>query len=207
MVLMKRIEDDVCVLSNDKELVGIVEKVIDELNLNLFYAECSTDLHAYGAVVYIADPELLDDVFIEYFREINELSSPKEMAVVLTSEYKIPRDLRSYFVLADNNGKFEQQLKMTILNRRSNIISRKAGKRDYTNKLNRLFAILRHLQPEGNFVRIPQLAKEFGVSEKTIKRDLVYIKQEGGENIVYDREKRAYFLDYSVSSRIMVRRD
>jgi len=207
MVLQKRLEDDVCILSNDKELIGIVEKVVDELNLNLYYAECTTDLYAIGAFYYIVDPNLLESDFMENFRELYELTSPKEMALMLTSTYKIPRDIRPYFIFADDNGKFEQQLKMAMLNRRSNIISRKTDKRDYSKKLNRLFAILRHLQPEGNYVRIPELAKEFGVSEKTIKRDLIYLKQEGGEEIVYDRENKAYFLNNSISSRIITRYD
>ena len=70
-----------------------------------------------------------------------------------------------------------------------------------------MFAILRHLQPEGNYIRIPELAKEFGVSEKTIKRDLIYLKQEGGEEIVYDRKTKAYYLNNSISSRIITRYD
>lgn len=207
MALIKRIEDDVCILSNDKELIGIVEKVVDELNLNLYYAECTTDLYAFGAFYYIVDPALLESDFMENFRELYELTSPKEVAVMLTASSKIPREIKPYFIFADENGKVEQQLKMTMLNRRSNIISQKTNKRDYSKKLNRLFAILRHLQPEGNYIRIPELAKEFGVSEKTIKRDLIYLKQEGGEEIVYDRKTKAYYLNNSISSRIITRYD
>ncbi len=120
---------------------------------------------------------------------------------------KLARSIQKFFLIAESNGRFETQLRTTLLNRRSNIISRKTDRKIFTKKLNRLFAILRHLQPEDNYIRIPELAQEFGVSERTIKRDLTYLKEVGGEDIQFDYKKKAYYLDNSFNSNIITRFD
>lgn len=203
----KIIEEDVLIFTDDEEIKRITEKVTKSLNLYLYEAEDTTDLYVFGAFCKIIDPEKVESDYFENFKEIHELDNPKEFVVILTKPTKLERNIKKYFVVAQLNGSFENQLKTTLLNRRSNIISRKTDKKVYTKKLNRLFAILRHLQQEGNYVRIPELAKEFDVSEKTIKRDLTYLREVGGEDIKYDIKKKGYYLDNSFNSTIVTRND
>ena len=178
------------------------EKVTKSLTLCLMKAEDTIDLYTIGAFCMIIDPDKVDADYFENFKEIHDLENPKEFVVILTKPVKLDRSIKKYFIVAQTNDKFERQLTTTILNRRSNIISRKTDKKIYTKKLNRLFAILRHLQKEGNYVKVTELADEFGVSEKTIKRDLTYLREVAGEEIKYDIKKKAYYLDNSFNSNI-----
>ncbi len=203
----KVIEDDVLIFSNESEIKEITEKVINSLNLCLIEAEHTTDLYVIGAFCKIIDPELVDKEFLENLPEMLDLENPKEFVIIFTKYIKVPRSIQRFCLFVEPNGKFETQLRTTLLNRRSNIISRKTDKKIFTKKLNRLFAILRHLQPEGNYIKIPELAEEFGVSEKTIKRDLAYLKEVGGEDIQFDYKKKAYYLDNSFNSNIVTRFD
>lgn len=201
----KIIEEDVLIFSDEEEINRITEKVIKSLNLYLIKAEDTTDLYANGAFCKIIDPDKADPDYFDNFKELHELDNPKEFVVILTKPKKLERGIKKFFIVADLNGNFENQLKTTLLNRRSNIISRKTDKKIYTKKLNRLFTILRHLQKEGNYVQISNLAKEFDVSEKTIKRDLTYLREVGGEDIRYDIKKKGYYLDNSFNSTIVTR--
>lgn len=203
----KIIEDDVLIFTDDKEIKRITEKVTKSLNLCLIEAEDTIDLYTIGAFCMIIDPGKVDENYFENFKEIHDLENPKEFVVILTKPAKLDRSIKKYFIVAQSNGKLESQLRTTLLNRRSNIISRKTDKKIYTKKLNRLFAILRHLQKEGNYVKVPDLANEFDVSEKTIKRDLTYLREVGGEEIKYDIRKKAYYLDNSFNSTILTRLD
>jgi DNA-binding transcriptional ArsR family regulator len=203
----KIIEEDVLIFTDDQEITQIAEKVTKSLNLCLIKAEDTIDLYTIGAFCMIIDPDKVDEDYFENFKEIHDLENPKEFVVILTKPVKLDRSIKKYFIVAQSNGKFESQLTTTLLNRRSNIISRKTDKKIYTKKLNRLFAILRHLQTEGNYVKVSELASEFGVSEKTIKRDLTYLREVGGEEIKYDIKKKAYYLDNSFNSNISTRFD
>jgi len=203
----KIIEEDVLIFSDDEEINRITEKVIKSLNLCLIKAEDTIDLYANGAFCKIIDPDKVDPGYFENFKELHDLDNPKEFVVILTKPKKLERGIKKFFIVADLNGNFENQLRTTLLNRRSNIISRKTDKKIYTKKLNRLFAILRHLQKKGNYVKVPDLANEFGVSEKTIKRDLTYLREVGGEEIKYNIKKKAYYLDNSFNSNIRTRLD
>lgn len=203
----KVIEEDVLVFVDDDEIYKTVSKIVNGLNLCLIDAEHTTDLYVIGAFCIIVDPDKVDSDYFENLKEMLELENPKEFVIVLTKPVKLPRSIQKFFLVADTNGKFETQLRTTLLNRQSNIISRKTDKKIFTKKLNRLFAILRHIQPEGNYVQISELAKEFGVSEKTIKRDLTFLKEFGGEDIQFDYKKKAYYLDNSFNSQIVTRFD
>lgn len=203
----KVIEEDVLVFVDNSDLYKTISKVVNGLKLCLIDAGDTTDLYVIGAFCIIVDPDKVDSDYFENLKEFLELENPKEFVIILTKPVKLPRSIQKFFLVADTNGNFESQLRTTLLNRRSNIISRKTDKKIYTKKLNRLFAILRLLQPEGNYIRIPELAKEFAVSEKTIKRDLTYLKEVGGEDIKFEYKKRSYCLDNSFNSNIVTRFD
>lgn len=203
----KVIEEDVLVFVDNSEIYETISKVVNGLKLCLIDAEHTTDLYAIGAFCKIVDPDKVDSDYFENLKEFLELENPKEFVIILTKPVKLSRSIQKFFLVAELNGNFESQLRTTLLNRRSNIISRKTDKKIYTKKLNRLFAILRHLQPEGNYIRISELAKELAVSEKTIKRDLTYLKEVGGEDIQFDFKKKAYYLDNSFNSNIVTRFD
>ena len=192
-------KENVIILTGDKKLYAVVKKVVKSLNLELTIADDIIDLFAIGAFVLIVDSSEINDDFLEIFREVFDAENPKEFVVILTEPIKIPRDIRRYFSFLQP-GDLETQIKTTILNRRTNFINRQNNKKDYTKKLNRLFVILRYLQIEGNYVIVSDFAKEFGVSEKTIKRDLQFLREVGGEDIRYHIDKKGYYLDNSLFS-------
>ena len=109
------------------------------------------------------------------------------------------------YIKKANNGKLEAQLRTEIVNRQTNIKRRKTDKKSITKKLCRLFSILRKLEPEGNYVTVSELAKEFSVSEKTIMRDIQFLRFDGCEDIRYDPQKKGFYLDNSFISDIGVR--
>lgn len=203
----KTIENDVLIFTDDEKIKQIVKKVTKSLKLNLLEARDTVDLYTIRAFCMIIDPDNVDPDYFENFEEIHELENPKEFVVVLTKPIKLARSIQKYFIVAQFNGKLESQLRTMMLNRRSNIISRKTDPKVYTKKLNRLFVILRHLQKEGDYIKITEMAEEFAVSEKTIKRDISYLREVGGEDIKYDMVKKGYYLDNSFNSNIVTRFD
>jgi len=204
--LVKRIEDDVIIFTDDKEVISIAKKVIKELKLNLFIANRTTDLYAFGFFFGIVDPEKLDTDYFENFKEIHDTENPKEFAIILTKvpSKKIPKSIKRYFIHPIEEGIDYQQLKLAILNKRRAIIRHQNSSKSYDKELKRLFAILHMLQPEGSFVKLDDLCREFNVSPKTIYRDINLIN-EFGEDIQYDKGRKGYSLGYSLTSKIEVR--
>lgn len=195
-------KNNVLIYSKDKEIFEIVKRITKSLNLNLMVAEDVIDLFAIGAFILIVDSKEVDTNFIDNFREVFDLENPKEFAIILTSPIKIPRDIKKFFIYLNSTNNLESQIRTTILSRKTNFINHKNNKKDYTKKLNRLFVILNYLKIDGNYIKIPELTEEFGVSEKTIKRDLQFLREVGGEDIRYDTTKKGYYLDNSFLSNI-----
>ena len=131
----KVIEDDVLIFPNESEIKEITEKVVNSLNLCLIEAEHTSDLYAIGAFCKIIDPELLDKDFLENLPEMLDLENPKEFVIIFTKYIKVPRSIQRFCLFVEPNGKFETQLRTTLLNRRSNIISRKTDKKRYTKRI------------------------------------------------------------------------
>jgi len=204
--LVKRIEDDVIIFTDDKGVISTAKKVVKELKLNLFIAECTTDLYAFGFFFGIVDPEKLEVDYFENFKEIHENENPKEFAVLLTKipRKKIPKSIKRYFIFPNEEGIDYQGLKLAILSKRRAIIRHQNSNKSYDKKLKRLFAILHMLQPEGSFVKLDDLCREFNVSPKTIYRDINLIN-EFGEDIQYDKARKGYSLGSSLNSTIGVR--
>ena len=203
---VKTIEDDVLILVDDKEVISKVKSLTDSLHLNLIVAEEEHDLLTIGAYCIILDPDKVSPEYFTNFDDYYGLANPKEFAVILTKPTKLPKKITKFFVVAEDELEFEKQLRLTLLNRRSNIISRNTEPKKYTSRLRRLFQILRHLEKEGNYVTTLGLAKDFDVSEKTIKRDLQFLIEEG-EDIIYDPKKAGYYLANSYNSNIITRFD
>ncbi len=203
---IKRIENDVIILSDDKEIIILAERVTKELKLNLIFAEDTIDLYATGFFFGIIDPEKLDKDYFENFKEIHENENPKEFSVLFTKQpvKKIPKSIKRYFIFPDDSGIDYQQLKLFILNRRGAIIRHQNSSKPYDKKLKRLFAILKMLQPEHSFVRMNDLCREFNVSPKTIQRDITMMR-EFGEDIHYDKERKSFYLAGSWNSKVGVR--
>lgn len=203
----KVIEEDVLVFVDNSEMYETISKIVNGLNLCLIDAAHTTDLYAIGAFCKIVDPEKVDSDYFDNLKDFLELENPKEFVIILTKPVKLPRSIQKFFLIAEPNGKFESQLRTTLLNRRSNIISRKTDKKRYTKRLRRLFVILRDLQEEGSYKSIDSWMVDFDVSEKTIMRDLKLLKEEGHEDIRFNRKKRICYLDNSYLSTIETRFD
>ena len=198
-------DETILLLNKDKEITSIVEKIAQSLKLKIYYGEIVTDLYAIPSFFSVVDTDIIDAEYIEILNDLNRFENPKEFCLFLSKQIKIPRELKRFAVFAQHNGKLEAQLRTEIVNRQSNIKKRKTDKKSLTRKLSRLFSILRKLEPEGNYVRVSDLSKEFDVSEKTIMRDLQFLRDEGGEDIRYDPQKKAYYLDNSLLSNIGTR--
>lgn len=202
---IKRIENDIIILSADKEIILLAEKVSKELKLNLIFSDDTIDLYSTGFFFGIVDPDKLDKDYFENFKQIHKNENPKEFCVLLTKPVKIPKSIIRYFIIPKGSIEY-QYLKLLILNRRSAILRHQKSNKTYDKKLMRLFAILKKLQPANSYVKLEELCQEFNVSSKTIKRDIEMINQ-WGEAIEYERTRKAYFLIGSWNSKIGVRED
>lgn len=197
--------ETILLFTDDEKIITSTEKVANQLKLKVYIGECIIDLYAVPTFFQIIDPDKLDKEFINDQKDLRYLENPKEFCMFLTKHIKLPRELKRLSVYAQDNGNLEAHLRTEIINRQYNIKKRKNDKKSLTRKLSRLFSILRRIEPEGNYVRISDLAKEFAVSEKTILRDLQFLRDEGGEEIKYDPQKKGYYLDNSFLSNIGTR--
>jgi biotin operon repressor len=204
---IKKNEDNVVIYTEDEKIISVVEKVTKELDLNLFKAEDTTELYVTGGFFEIVDPEKVDENYFETIREIHENDDPKEFAILLTKPVQsLPKQLKKIIIQPKENSFDYDNLKLSILRKRSAILRHQKNPRRYDKRLFRLFNILRRLQPEGAVVSKDELAREFNVSEKTIQRD-IEILQMSGEDINYDKEKKGYCLLGSWNSSIVARND
>lgn len=201
----KIIEEAVLMICNEPEIRTTVKKVTRQMGLQLIVGDSTHDLLTIGAFCTVLDPEIIESWYWDIFSDMHSLENPNEMAIVLTKPMKLKPGMRKFFVDGYSNGNLEVILRTTMFNRRRNILSRKTDKKHYTKKLNRLFVMLRYLEKEGNYINVNNWAKEFGVSEKTIKRDLTYLREVGGEEIKYSPEHKAYYLDNSYFSYVETR--
>lgn len=204
--LIKRIEDDVIIYADDIEIILNAKRAIKELKLNLYIAECTTDLYAFGFFFGIVDPDKLDDDYFENFKDIHKNENHREFSIFLTKtpRQKISKSIRRFFIFPNEGGIDYKELKLAILSKRTAIIRHKNSNKSYDKKLKRLFAILHMLQPEGSLLHIDDVCREFNVSQKTILRDIALIN-EFGEDIQYDKKRKGYFLCGSWDSTIGVR--
>jgi len=128
------------------------------LKLKAYYGECETDLYAIPHFFSVIDTDKIDAECIDTLKELNSIENPKELCLFFSKKIRIPRELKRLVVFAQNNGKLEAQLRTEIVNRQTNIKRRKTDKKSITKKLCRLFSILRKLEPEGNYVKVSELA-------------------------------------------------
>jgi biotin operon repressor len=198
-------DETILLLNKDKEITSIVEKIAQSLKLKIYYGEIVTDLYAIPSFFSVIDTDIFDEECLDILKDLHSVDNPKELCLFLSKRVHIPRELKRVVVFAQNNGKLEAQLRTEIINRQSNIKKRKTDKKSLTRKLSRLFSILRKLEPEGNYVRVSELSKEFDVSEKTIMRDIQFLRFEGCEDIRYDPQKKGFYLDNSFISNIGAR--
>ncbi len=138
----KVIEEDVLILVDDEQIYKTVNKVVNSLDLCLIDAEHTTDLYAIGAFCKIVDPNKVDSDYFENLKEFLELENPKEFVIILTKPIKLARSIQKFFLIAESNGRFETQLRTTLLNRQSNIISRKTDKKIFTKKAESLICYI-----------------------------------------------------------------
>lgn len=198
-------DETILLLNKDKEITSIVEKIAHSLKLKIYYGEIVTDLYAIPNFFSVIDTDIFDEECLDILKDLHSFDNPKEFCLFLSKPVHIPRELKRLVVFAQNNGKLEAQLRTEIINRQSNIKKRKTDKKSLTRKLSRLFSILRKLEPEGNYVRVSELSKEFDVSEKTIMRDIQFLRFEGCEDIRYDPQKKGFYLDNSFIGNIGAR--
>jgi len=198
-------DETILLFNDDEEITSIVERIAKTLKLKVYYGECETDLYAIPHFFSVIDADKIDAECIDTLKELNSIENPKELCLFFSKKIRIPRELKRLVVFAQNNGRLEAQLRTEIVNRQTNIKRRKTDKKSITKKLCRLFSILRKLEPEGNYVKVSELAKEFSVSEKTIMRDIQFLRFDGCEDIRYDPQKKGFYLDNSFISDIGVR--
>lgn len=194
---------DIMIFSNDVSIQLTARKVARELKLSIDVATCKEQLFMALPSCMIVDPINFTPDFIEIYESIIECENSKRHGLIIFSRNKIPAKIKK-FVTISNSAVFEEHLrtKMVSIKHHREVTRNHTG--NYTKKLNRLFCILRKLQLEGAYIKLDEIMVEFGVSEKTIKRDISFLKEEG-EEIVYDIQKGGYVLRDSYSSNINVR--
>ena len=183
----------------DNQLAGLVKQTAKELNLNVFKAREETDIYAVPYFFLLIDGNNINNKILKILTEIIASENPKEFAVLLTTkpDCKIPGAIKKYF-LKPQEVITPAWLKTTLLNKKHAISRHKSNKRAYDKTIYRTVYILRKLMRKNAVIFMDELCSEFSVSEKTIKRD-IYLLNNMGEDIIYDRDKKGYVLKFSAS--------
>ena len=185
--------------TDNKDIIKNAKRVAAELKLNCLEADCPEDLLGIPYFVAIVDPDKISKNDLENIKEVCEDENPKEFAILFTEKctYKIPQRIKKLIVKTPEIIDY-QSLKLLILSKKSAVTRRLKNGRTYDKKLFRLFSILRKLQPEKSIIFVNDMCQEFSVSEKTIKRDIEFLKM-SGEDIEFDRERKGYTLLFSMN--------
>ncbi len=186
----------------DKALLALINKTAKELKLNLLEVQVETDilgLPYFFAIIYGGN---LNKKVLADLKEIISWEKPKEFAILLTSTSasKIPPAIKKYF-LKPQEIINPAWLRTTILNKKIAISRHKDNKRSYDKTIFRTVSILRKLMRKNTVLKLDELCNEYGVSEKTIKRDFDLLNSMG-EDIAYDKQKQGYVLLFSVNGFI-----
>ena len=192
-------DEQVIILSDNKALVRNVKKICSELKVDFIEAESTSDLYALPFFFAIVDPEKIEKEFFESFEEIFELEDPKKITVFLTRDVsKIRRKIKKFFVVNAKEEIDMSDLKTLLQNKKITCQKHKTDSKSYDKRLFRMFFILRKLLPKNSYIKIPDLCKEFNVSQRTIRRDIELMRM-AGEDIEYNKSKNGYVLNGSIS--------
>ena len=190
-------ENTVLVWDDDPSILENVKKVCHSLKLSIYKADKLEDLLAVPYFFAVVDGTKLTKEFMTDLIEVIGKESEKEFAILLTKAIasQIPAKLKKYIILPIEVINFDY-LKTNIYNKRFALLRHKKNKRTYDKTIFRLVYISYKLRTKRKYIYINELCKEFNVTDRTVKRDLVLL-QELGEDIQYDRIKNGYFLAFS----------
>ena len=192
-----RFDNNVLVWVDDPAIKELVVKVCNSLKLNIWNLNVPEDLLGIPYFFAVIDGEKLTEEILAWLKETLVWEHPKEVAILLTSpsKSKIPVALKKYFILPMEVTTYDW-LKTQIFNRYFAIKRHTKTNKSYDRTIFRVVFISKTLLKKGAFIRIDDLCRDFGVTEKTIKRDFALLRSMG-EDIIYDRDKKAYRLESS----------
>lgn len=190
-------EKTVLVWVDDPATKELVKKVCNSLKLNIWDLNVPEDLLGIPYFFAVIDGEKLTEEILAWLKETIVWEQPKEFAILLTSptKSKIPATIKKYFISPMDVTTYDW-LKTQIFNRYFAIQRHKKTNKSYDKTIFRVVFISKTLLKKGAFVRVDDLCRDFGVTEKTIKRDFALLRSMG-EDIVYDRDQKAYHLGSS----------
>jgi hypothetical protein len=171
------------------------KKITKDLNLDLFVAKQEEDLYAVPFFFGLIDSELLTKEILKNVNSIFLEMDKKNFAILIypETELKLPARLKGYVLSSPATLEYES-LKLSILNKKRILDFKKDKNGSNETRIHRCFMIMRMLLEPGAYVKIEDLCVEFEVSTKTIQRDFDLFKLVG-ENVVYDRLKKRYYLE------------
>jgi hypothetical protein len=167
------------------------------LRVDICVSGTVTDLVAVPAFMIIVNPQSLNDddtkELFQLFSFLQETGDPRSFCILFTSAppFKIPKTVRKFMISTPSTLDYEY-LKLKILSKRSSSRRHEKQHRDYDRRVFRLLKMLNVLKSEGG-LHVEDMCHEFGVSRKTVKRD-IDLWNILGEAIEYDRNKKAYVL-------------
>jgi hypothetical protein len=186
------------VWSKNKNIITLAKRVAKDLKIELFLAEVEEDFYAAPFFFGIVDCDYLTPQVLRNAIELFEDEVSKKCFAIMvypSSPIKIPVKIKRFFLSSPSSLDYTN-LKLAVLSKKFLLDRQTKSNRSYLGRMERSFYIMRKVIEPGGYVRLEDLCAEFGVSAKTIKRDLDLFKL-AGEVIKFDKKRKVYFLDYS----------
>jgi hypothetical protein len=185
----------VFIWTKDKGRIELAKKITKDLKLDLFIAKQEEDLYAVPFFFGLIDGELLTKEILKNASSIFEEMEKKNFAIIIYPEttLKIPVKLKKY-ILSSPIVIDYRSLRLSVLSKKQILEFNKSKNGDNASRVHRCFWIMRRLLEPGAYLKIEDVCAEFEVSTKTVQRDFDLFKLVG-ENVVYDRVKKKYFLE------------
>jgi hypothetical protein len=174
-----------------RDVARIMKKACKSAGAEFFHAKCLTDILAVPHFLLVCDFSALDEeqLKLQYAHMIEVADVDFSWLLLGTPAVKPPKSLLAASVRPPESID-EQSLKVILLRRRTSLGRRMEKTRSYDRKLFRLLSSLKKLRTQG-LVKTADLCKEFGVTSRTIVRDMKML-QAIHEMIEYDKSAKAF---------------
>lgn len=190
--------DTILIFSKNNKLIKTVEEIGNKLEIQVHPTITYTDIIAVPCFLIILDTDLiltLKKDEIESISEALSFENADELILIFTKPHKLISSSFNKKQVKIPEFMDKQFLEPTILNQYKRYKRADKKRKDYEKIISRrMFLLLEGMK--GNFIRIKDWTREFNVSERTIYRDIEFLRGMG-QLFEYDKLRNAYKLVYS----------
>ncbi len=173
-----------------------LRKVCNELDISILEVDASPDVVALPYFIFFIDPNLITKEELGLLEYMCDFQDYKEIAQLFIKppKFKLSPKMRKFTLKTPDLLDYDT-LKLIILKRRSVLQRRGNNKGSYDKKIYRMMHILLNLMSKKKNINTQDLCVEFGVSEKTILRDIDMLRILGND-IEFDKANKEWKLTF-----------